>query len=105
MAKLGVTNGVKGSGLPYIDTGQSSQNETILVGKQIILRCHIEDAGNQSVRQQLIKIDKGSSHLLIKGLKGQEAPSSSSEQMAGVVISDQNITGEHSNNQKLDKIT
>ena len=47
--KLGVSNGVKGSGQPYIDIDLSTQNETVLVGKQIILRCHIEDVGNQSV--------------------------------------------------------
>ena len=49
VAKLGVSNGVKGSGNPYIDTSLSTQNQTVLVGKQIILRCHIEDVGNQSV--------------------------------------------------------
>ena len=50
VAQLGVSNGVKGSGNPYIDQGQSTLNETVLLGKQIILRCHIEDVGNQSVR-------------------------------------------------------
>ena len=49
VAKLGVSNGVKGSGNPYIDQKLSTGNETVLVGKQIILRCHIEDVGNQSV--------------------------------------------------------
>ena len=49
LTKLGVNNGVKGSGRPYIDTSLSTRNQTVLVGKQIILRCHIEDVGNQSV--------------------------------------------------------
>ena len=50
LTNLGVTNGVKGSGRPYIDIELSTRNQTVLVGKQIILRCHIEDVGNQSVR-------------------------------------------------------
>ena len=50
VTKLGVTNGVKGSGNPYIDMDLSTRNQTVLVGKQIIMRCHIEDVGNQSVR-------------------------------------------------------
>jgi len=49
LTKLGVSNGVKGSGRPFIDISLSTRNQTILVGKQIILRCHIEDVGNQSV--------------------------------------------------------
>ena len=61
VAKLGVNNGVKGSGNPYIDQDLSTGNETILVGKQVILRCHIEDVKGKSVRKcnsyhiQLIK--------------------------------------------------
>ena len=51
VAKLGVNNGVKGSGNPYIDQGLSTGNETILVGKQVILRCHIEDVKGKSVRK------------------------------------------------------
>ena len=51
VAKLGVNNGVKGSGNPYIDQDLSTGNETILVGKQVILRCHIEDVKGQSVRK------------------------------------------------------
>ena len=58
VAKLGVSNGVKGSGNPYIDTSLSTQNHTVLVGKQIILRCHIEDAGNQSVRRYFCYLNK-----------------------------------------------
>ena len=50
VAKLGVNNGVKGSGNPYIDQDLSTGNETILVGKQVILRCHIEDVKGKSVR-------------------------------------------------------
>ena len=49
VTKLGVSNGVKGSGSPFIDPEESTRNQTVLVGKQIILRCHIEDVGNQSV--------------------------------------------------------
>lgn len=49
VAKLGVNNGVKGSGNPYIDQDLSTGNETILVGKQVILRCHIEDVKGKSV--------------------------------------------------------
>ena len=51
VAKLGVNNGVKGSGNPYIDQSLSTGNETILVGKQVILRCHIEDVKGKSVRK------------------------------------------------------
>ena len=51
VAKLGVNNGVKGSGNPYIDQDLSTGNETILVGKQVILRCHIEDVKGKSVRK------------------------------------------------------
>ena len=50
VTKLGVNNGVKGSGSPFIDPEHCTGNQTVLVGKQIILRCHIEDVGNQSVR-------------------------------------------------------
>ena len=45
----GVTNGIKGSGNPYIDPELSTNNQTVVVGKQIILRCHIEDSANKSV--------------------------------------------------------
>ena len=50
LTKLGVSNGVRGSGRPFIDISLSTRNQTVLVGKQIILRCHIQDVGNQSVR-------------------------------------------------------
>ena len=46
---VGVTNGIRGSGSPFIDPELSTNNQTVLVGKQIILRCHIEDAANKSV--------------------------------------------------------
>jgi hypothetical protein len=49
LSKLGVNNGFKGSGNPFIDPTLSTNNQTVLVGKQIILRCHIEDARNKSV--------------------------------------------------------
>ena len=45
----GVTNGIKGSGNPFIDPDLSTNNQTVVVGKQIILRCHIEDSANKSV--------------------------------------------------------
>ena len=53
LTKLGVSNGVKGSGRPFIDISLSTRNQTVLVGKQIILRCHIQDVGNQSVRNTI----------------------------------------------------
>ena len=65
VAKLGVNNGVKGSGNPYIDQDLSTGNETILVGKQVILRCHIEDVKGQSVRKSNIQGSHGSYELII----------------------------------------
>ena len=56
LTKLGVSNGVRGSGRPFIDISLSTRNQTVLVGKQIILRCHIEDVGNQSVRNNFISL-------------------------------------------------
>lgn len=48
--QVGVTlHGVRGSGNPFIDPDLSTTNQSVVVGKQIIMRCHIEDAGNKSV--------------------------------------------------------
>ena len=65
VAKLGVNNGVKGSGNPYIDQDLSTGNETILVGKQVILRCHIEDVKGKSVRKCFIYFQ-----FLVPGVSG-----------------------------------
>lgn len=48
-SSLGVSNGIKDSGQPYIEPNLSTGNMSVLVGKQIILRCNIADVGNQSV--------------------------------------------------------